>query len=858
MTQEKNILSTICMGIILLVLYSCPGNTTLLEPSIAEDITIEWELLGNTVNNGDRFRASFSMENRGERALENTNWSLFFNFRHHIIEESTSNNADINFINGDFYRLTPTSSFNLQPGEETTVQFEGSGNIIKDDRAPAGLYFVFTDEEGNEIDTTLVENYSFQRIEPSQVAKTLPMVPTVESRYLQNQPLTKIDIADVSRILPTPREIEYASGTTILSGEYQVNYGPGLEAEAQFLSKTLGHVTGSSYSSNESTEEGANIISLKIDRQHGADASPEAYQLDISKENGINIRGNGAAGVFYGIQSLLSLIPVDTYQAPQATVELPAVAINDAPRFEYRGMHLDVSRNFNRKEAVKKLLDLMAFYKLNKFHFHLTDDEGWRLQIEELPELTGLGAFRGHTLDDSTHLQPAYGSGPYPNPEYSYGSGYYTREDYMEIIRYAHERHIEVIPEFDVPGHARAAIKAMESRYHRLVQKGREEEANEYLLTDWQDESEYLSAQEFDDNVISVCKESAYRFFETVVEDVSEMYAEAGVPLNTIHMGGDEVPEGSWEKSPECEQFISTNDAVEDYDDLPNYFVDRLTEIMAERDLTLAGWQEIAMRGGGHGSSEIDPSFSDQEVTIYSWDNFTSGNRDLGYRVANAGFPVVLCNATNLYFELAYNWDPAEPGDYFGGTVDTRKAFEFMPMNFTDPMHEEESDENYARLNSNGLENIKGIQAHLWSEPIKGADSLEYFYAPKIVGLAERAWAPQPEWEMMEDREQRSEIFMEDWNRFANRIGQQEMPRLDYLVGGYNYRLPLPGAVIKDGMLHANIEFPGLAIRYSTDGSNPTRQSKLYEGPVEVQGRDIKLRAFDSRGRGSRIATVSE
>lgn len=829
------------------------------EITFADDIAIEWKLISNDVDNGNRYRAAFTFENYGDEPLQNSDWTLYFNYRHNIQEETTSDNAEINFINGDFFRLSPTTDFELPPGEKTTIEYEGRGSVIKDDRSPRGLYFVFGNGQDSEPETIVVSNYTFQRIEPGQVPQERGLVKNAEARFQENQQTELLKVSELAQVLPTPHFIQYSGDTLSVNRETRIHYGEEVENEAWFLADALEKRLDAGLEISENSETGPGIISLLVDESVSEDQGGEGYQLEISEENGIRISGAGPAGVFYGMQTLLHLFPADLHQTPQTMVELPALNASDSPRYPYRGMHLDVSRNFNEKEEVFKLLDLMAFYKLNKFHFHLTDDEGWRLQNAELPELTEIGAFRGHTLTDEEHLQPAYGSGPFPDPEASYGSGYYTREDYRDIIRYAHERHIEVIPEFDVPGHARAAIKSMEVRYHRLLEEDREEEADEYLLNDLEDESVYSSAQNFNDNVISVCKESAYRFFETVVDDVLEIHREADVPLNVIHMGGDEVPQGSWEKSPLCAQFIEENEAIDSVADLPGYFVDRLTEMLAERDLTLAGWQEIAMRGGGHGESEIDTSFAENEVMIYSWDNFTSNNRDLGYKVANAGYPVVLCNATNLYFELAYNWDPAEPGDYFGGSVDTRKAFEFMPMNFTDPLHENDggSEGDYTSLTPASEFNIKGMQGHLWSEPIKGRDSLEYFYAPKLLALAERAWADQPSWETMDRGEQRSGTFLEDWNRFANRVGQIEMPKMDYLFGGFNYRLPLPGAIIDEyGRLQANAEYPGLTIRYTTDGTRPTGESNTYQSPVEVEGQ-VKLRTFDTRGRGSRVVIIS-
>lgn len=827
---------------------SHPGS----EYALADKIELTWELTGNNIDGHNRFQAAFTLANKGDQPLGNSGWSLYFNYRHIVIESTVSETANIRFINGDFYELSPTDSFVLAPGQSMTIEYEGSGRMIKNDRAPAGLYFVFTGQDGQEAIAS-ISNYFAIPIDPGQVGQN---VPTSGSRFRDNTNLRKLTKDELIPVVPTPREAHYTGETVSLDSDFRIHYQEGLDTEALFLARALEKILSRAPVVSKTMAGGSGVIALKAERQDKIGSSEETYQLDIATDRGITIHGNGAAGVFYGIQSLLALFPPEVFQRPQSSVLLPTLSIKDAPRFSYRGMHLDVSRNFSRKEAVFKLLDIMAFYKLNKFHFHLTDDEGWRLQIKGLPELTDIGAFRGHTLDDSRHLQPAYGSGPFPDSASSYGSGYYTREDYKEIIRYARDRHIEVIPEFDFPGHARAAIKAMEARYSRLMAEGREDEAKEYLLADRDDESEYASAQRYWDNVVSVCSESTYRFYEAVIDDVIAMHREGGVPLHTIHMGGDEVPDGSWEKSPVCAQFIQESDLVDDYRDLETYFLNRLQRIHEDRGLNIAGWQEIGIVQDERGEHQPKPEFAGQNVVIYSWDNFRPMNFDIGYKMANAGYPVVLCNSTNLYLELAYDNDPAEPGDYFAGFVSTQKVYEFMPVNFLAAI-EQRSSRELVPLDPDAHDNIVGMQGHLWSEPIVGPDSLEYFYAPELLALAERSWAPRPAWETMGEGAGREKALTEAWNVFANTLGQRELPRLDGLFGGFNYRIPLPGAVIADDMLHANVAFPGLTIRYTTDGSDPSQNSEIYAGPVHAEG-DVRLRTFDTRGRGSRISTISE
>jgi len=335
----------------------------------------------------------------------------------------------------------------------------------------------------------------------------------------------------------------------------------------------------------------ANIppLTLRIGTIAGQ-SSPEAYELTINPHTGIALTGASAAGVFLGLQSLRDLLPL----APQAdgAVDLQAMHIIDAPRFEYRGFQLDVSRNFQLKATVLRLLDLMARYKLNKFHFHLTDDEGWRLEIAGLPELTSFGARRGHTMSVSEHLQPAYGSGP--DVTDPHGSGFYTRADYIEILKYAAALHIEVIPELEMPGHARAAVKAMESRYHRL-EKIDVANARQYLLNDFDDRSEYKSPQLYHDQVLNPGMASTYAFIEHVVAEVVAMHKEAGVPMRSLHVGGDELPNGAWEKSPASQALMKRMNLATTVE-LWDYFYDRVDRILKRHGLRASGWEELGAR----------------------------------------------------------------------------------------------------------------------------------------------------------------------------------------------------------------------------------------------------------------------
>src|SRR5258708_2790174 len=273
---------------------------------------------------------------------------------------------------------------------------------------------------------------------------------------------------------------------------------------------------------------------IKLAYKDGLNA--EGYALEV-KPKAIFIVASTSAGAFYGIQSLLSLVPPSAWAHPQKEIKILCVEIQDELRFAYRAFMLDVGRNFQTKKQVERVLDLLAMYKINIFHFHLTEDEGWRLEIPSLPELTAVGSQRGHSLDSKQFLPAAHGSGPETNnlP----GSGFYTKADYIGILKYATERHITVITEIETPGHARAAIKAMNARYARLMAQGKKEEAEHYLLYDPNDQSNYSSNQYWRDNIIDVSLPSTYNFIETVINDIKAMYKEAGAPLQVIHFGGD-------------------------------------------------------------------------------------------------------------------------------------------------------------------------------------------------------------------------------------------------------------------------------------------------------------------------------
>ncbi len=836
------------------------------EFSSPEKIAVHWELVTNFTDEKNVFDARFELTNNSNFSLTDKNWVLFFNMApREILENKTRQPGAIQHINGDWYKLVPNENFSLAPGNSIVINYRGVEAVIKETDRPLGLYFVFNNSQKESI--VEVAGYTWTPFtKPEQInrnAEDEEPIPTAEWLYGNNQGLSEVPDSELTGIFPTPVKMQVGAGSLEVTNGLEIYVQNGLQSEAEYLKASLKDLTGVEF--KLVTKQPKNkSITLQLGRVSGK----EAYHLTIN-DKGISIIGSDAAGVFYGIQSLRSLIPVESYRKQTPSFSVPFVVVEDAPRFAFRGLHLDVSRNFQTKETVLRLLDLLSFYKVNRFLFYTTEDEGWRLEIRDLPELTETGAQRQHTSGmEASSLHPAYGSGPFAKAEGKYGHGYYSREDFIEILKYASKRHIKVIPELNFPGHARAAIKAMEARYDRLMKEGKEEEANEYRLIDPDDKSVYKSAQGYKDNVVSVARESAFHFYEKVVDEIAVMYTEAGLQLDEFHTGGDEVPEGAWTKSPLAAELMKKHPEIRDPKNLQTYFFRELLPRLKKRNIRAHGWEEVFLMKTENGKYVANPEFANEGAVPYIWNNLF--DYDLGYRLANAGYSVVLCNVSNFYFDLAYSKDPQEPGLYWAGFVDTRHAWTFAPYDMFKTTNKNSMGQKLdlesggagqagmmivEHLKPESRKNILGVEAQVWSETIKGRDMVEYYMLPKLIGFAESAWADERTWETIENKTEREARIQKDWNIYANALAKKELPRLSYLNGGYNYRVPPPGAVVEEGLLKANVEYPGLIIRYTVDGSEPTTSSPEYKAPVQIAG-EVKLKSFDSAGKGSRTMQV--
>lgn len=843
------------LAILLLAGCSQTGEPDLrISPS---PITMEWNLVSN-FEPENKHRAVLTLTNTGEAELPADGWTLYFNSVRMLDPESFPEQYRVSHVNGYFFKLEPTErSTSIEPGEQTEIEYLANYFAIKASDAPEGFYFVFDDGSIQDVDSVTVQLFTGSEQQHRSPNDNIPL-PDPEFTFTENSRLELLDRSTLEGITPTPAEQELAEGTYRFPDPLTIAFDSLFTREARLLadavSRELDIETRMVSASGSESAEG--VLFTRTDQRF---TSPEAYAIDISP-GGITVSADEPAGAFYAVQSLRSLVA----NRPGEALEIRFRSITDQPAFAYRGMHLDVSRNFQQVESVKRLLDIMALYKLNTFHFHLTDDEGWRLEIDSLPELTEVGGRRGHTETEENYLFPVYGSGPDPAPGASMGSGWYTREEYIDILQYAAERHIDVIPEIDMPGHARAAIIAMRARANRLMAEGDTAAANRFRLDEPADSSTYQSVQHYTDNVINVCQESTYRFMDLVIDDVTAMHAEAGVPLNMIHMGGDEVPHGAWEQSPACRSLLTT-EGIDTIGQLKSYFFGRMIDKLESEEIRMGGWEEVALRENDEGSSGINPDFEGRAVP-YVWSNiWGGGTEDRAYRLANEGYKVVMSHASNFYFDFAYNKHWQEPGFYWAAMFNTEAPFSFIPFNlfknatrdsYGNPLPDDYFDD-MAQLREESTSNILGIQGQLWSETVNEPGRMEYMILPRLLGLAERAWGGQPGWSRHADADRMEQERIAAWNEFAHRIGTLEMPRMDRLYDDIGYRIPPPGAVVTNDTLTANISLPGFVIRYEINGQDPTTNSPEYTGPVKLSPGDrVRLAAFSTTGRSGRSVVV--
>jgi hexosaminidase len=751
----------------------------------------------------------------------------------------------VSHVQGDLHQIMPTSAFaGLAPGRSLRIDFTGPNWIVSASdfmprtfiTAPGLRPEIFANTDTERL-KDFVAPFRTERQRLRQ-PDDRTIIATARVRYVDNVPVNVIPV-DVDqlarRIFPTPKKVRYSGGAAVLDSHWRIDAEPALNAEAGYLHDALFTQAGLMLKTGFSRDTyRGKRISLRLDTTL---AEPEAYRLEIAAD-GISVYGNDEAGVFYGVQSLLSLIPAG---ADGTAVLLPVLLAHDVPRYAWRGMHYDMARNFHGLPVTMRLIEQMGRYKLNKLHLHLSDDEGWRLAVPGLPELTEIGGRRCFDPEERHCLLTQLGTGP---SEAGSGNGFYTRAEFISLLKFAAARHIEVIPEIDMPGHARAAVKAMQERYRRLLSVGKRAQAEYYLLSDPGDVSVYWSVQNYNDNAMNVCRESTYRFVAKIVNEIGAMYREAGLRMDKFHVGGDEVGKGAWQESPDCRQMLAVSaTGVSNVDGLKQYFVKRVAGLLQTDGIAMLGWEDGLMDDATAPFARDD--LPNPRVIANVWDNIWEwGVADRAYRLANAGYKVVLSHATHLYFDHPQAPSPDERGYYWATRfTDSAKVFGYMPDNLYanadrtrmgEPIVDLEKTIGRPLLALEKPENILGMQGQVWSETIRTPEQLEQMIYPRLLLMAERAWH-KAEWEgahpdtALRDRQ---------WAETAHLLAMRELPKLQ--SQGISVYIPKPGVVMENGLVKANTAFPGMAIFFSEDSGAKWHP---YTAPVPFKGRTLCFRS---------------
>lgn len=583
-------------------------------------------------------------------------------------------------------------------------------------------------------------------------------------------------------IIPTPKELIQKEGSFQLKKNTSL-YASTDEAKtvAEFFAGKLKTSTGYS-PSIVSHPPSSNGISLLID--NSLPVNDEGYTLDVTS-NGVEVKAKTPQGLFYGMQSFMQLLPAEV-ESPSKVNGIawtaPAVSITDEPRFGYRGIMLDPCRHFMPVENVKKYLDVIALFKINTLHWHLTDDQGWRIEIKKYPKLTEVGSKR------------IEGEG------YEYG-GYYTQEEIKEVVQYAAERFIDVIPEIEVPGHEMAAIAA----YPELSCKG--EPVTPRIV--WGVE----------DIVLCAGKEEVFEFFENVIDEVVTLF-----PSQYFHIGGDECPKRSWEKCPLCQKRIREEGLKTDKEHtaeerLQSYFVQRIEKIVNKHGKKMIGWDEI-LEGG------LAPT-----AIVMSWQG-----EEGGIAAASMDHEVIMTPASNGMYIDQFEGDPKIEPVSIGGYTLLERIYNYNPTPDT--------------LVKTGKDHyVKGVQCNTWSEYMYTEDLREYRVFPRIIALSEIAWTP---------------LDRKDYKDFERRI-DNALVRLDGHDINYHIPLPeQPNgscdfvAFTDKAILEFKTTRPVEKMVYTLDGSEPTANSTEYTAPIEfTESGTLKIRTVLVSGKMSKVRTIT-
>ena len=574
-------------------------------------------------------------------------------------------------------------------------------------------------------------------------------------------------------IIPQPVSLQHQSGYFILTGNTAVHYSyqqKNLKAVVDFLNLQIRNSAGFVLPVNTTQ---STTIQLSIEKL--ATIGDEGYTMEILPKK-ITIKANSTAGIIYAIQTLLQTLPA---KSNQAKLEIPCMRITDYPRFKYRGMHLDVGRHFYPVSFVKKYIDFLATYKFNYFHWHLTEDQGWRIEIKKYPALTNKAAYRNGTV-----------VGKYPgsnNNNLRYG-GFYTQDEVKEVVAYAAQRNITVVPEIEMPGHSSAAIAAypwLSCFPDKPTPFPNHSSAMSKLL---QNQGAIKLVQEtwgvFDD-IFCAGKDSTFIFLEDVLDEVLQLF-----PSKYIHVGGDEAPKKHWEKCPRCQAKIKS-EGLKDEHELQSYFIQRMEKYLNKKGRTLIGWDEI-LEGG------LAPN-----AVVMSWRGEAGG-----IEAAKQNHDVIMTPGNPVYFDH-YQGDPASEPVGIGGFNTLKKVYDYEPVP--------------KELNEQQAKYVLGAQANLWTEYVPTTQHAEYMVLPRMLALSEVVWSPKEN---------------KNWNSFNERI-QSHFNAFEQK--GWNYSKGNFKAAIKpesqNGQLFVSLAteaYKGKVV-YTIDNTDPNLQSKYYTEPIAIK-----------------------
>jgi len=586
-------------------------------------------------------------------------------------------------------------------------------------------------------------------------------------------------------VIPQPVSLVRGSGSYSLPSDVSIITGnnPEIKRIAGFLSKTITTVTGNDVAIKEGS--GATSKSIFLSLAGDKSIAKEGYRLKVGAD-GISIIATDPAGIFYGVQTLLQLLPKEIAgdKKVQRDWTIPVVTIEDRPRFGWRGLMLDVSRHFFTKEQVKDFIDQMVKYKFNLLHMHLTDDQGWRVEIKSLPKLTEIGAWRV----DKTGTFGGF-SDPLPNEPRTYG-GFYTQEDIKEIVQYAKDRFVNILPEVDIPGHSLAAIAS----YPELTSTPGTYAVNsgEKLMV-WPGGGKHFYG--LIDNSLCPAKENVYTFLDKVFTELAQLF-----PFEYIHMGGDETARNFWEKSPEIKELMK-REKLKDLNEVQSYFVKRVEKIINSKGKKLIGWDEI-LEGG------LAPN-----AAVMSWRGMKGG-----IEAAKQGHEVVMSPTDFVYIDYMQGDVAIEPPVY--ATLRLKKTYSFEPV-------------------PDGVNPslIKGGQANLWTEQVYNTRHLQYMVWPRAFAVSEALWSPKDK---------------RNWNDFVRRVedhfGRLDAAQVKYAPSMYDPIFEVSKKDTATVIVKLSTEVDDLSIHYSFDNSFPDQYYPKYSEPLTVPKDAAAIKVITYKG----------